>query len=217
LFAVSCATPPDIQLTADPVALDDDYCKPFLDDEASYFTEDDVAEAQFEFDMAKREARIEKADTDFYLQDAGQDVQEAEHELLVFTSADKPFQIANSEHDLLSLRNNLLESKEELAQLEMLYGADELDDKTAEIVLQRARRQLSWTLTYLELEEHTHAQLIQVLLPAERRVYERTLEMAKHEYGAAKARAEIEMLRTNRALEIQARELAELKAELDEE
>ena len=63
----------------------------------------------------------------------------AEDDLAYWNDVLRPAQIEEAEYRLDGQRNRLADQKEELAQLEKMYGEDDLTEETEEIVLSRAR------------------------------------------------------------------------------
>jgi hypothetical protein len=81
--------------------------------------------------------------------------------------------------ELQAVADMLLETREELAQLELMYGDDELGDATAEIVLERTRRRLRRAEERHALAQQESTELREVSLPREERELELALEAAR--------------------------------------
>jgi len=117
---------------------------------------------------AEREQRIALEDLTHYVE-VEQVRRMAEDRLSVQSSADR-----------------LLETREELAQLEMMYGDSGLGDATAEIVLNRTRRRLTRAEESHRLREERSAELITISIPR---------EIEKHEMAVRAAQVELENAR----------------------
>jgi multidrug resistance efflux pump len=103
-------------------------------------------------------------------------------------------------------KDGIDDQKDELAQLEKMYTADELTDATEEIVLRRSRRQIARTQTSIDLQK------------ARRDYDDSYAEKKQHEQKQKAARdAQRNLDRTQRQVEIERRTRADSLARLDPE
>ena len=128
--------------------------------------------------------------------------------------------LREDELELQRVHDHLLETREELAQLELMYGDDELGDATAEIVLQRTRRRLTRAEEQHHIAREKSAELREVTLPREERELALALELAQAELVNAQrdARAgEHDRAVARRELDREARALDREEADLHRE
>ena len=188
-----------------------------LDTEAGPLTswnDDDHAVAIFDLAQAKAQAAIDDAEAAFFLEQSEFDLiraQEAYKDIIQFS---QPEQIRASINGLEGSRNALQATEEELAQLMMLYGEDELADQTAEIVLNRARRGLEQQKIWFDLEVQEHKHFLEVTLPNERIEFERAVKGALHELEMTKMRNALEKKERDNSLQGHLNHLAEIEEEL---
>jgi hypothetical protein len=89
-----------------------------------------------------------------------------------------------------SSSDRLLETREELAQLEMMYGESGLGDATAEIVLNRTRRRLTRAEESHRLREERSAELVTITIPREIEKLEMAVRAAQVELENARRKVE---------------------------
>ncbi len=82
-----------------------------------------------------------------------------------FETHEQAAQAAESDLALQLEKDGAQDARDEMEQLEVLYGVGDLAEKTAEIVLRRAARGLERAEESLRLQEAAHRQLLQVTLP----------------------------------------------------
>jgi hypothetical protein len=135
----------------------------------------------------------------------------AQRELRVTTEDLTHFQVVEmdrrlraSDLDLQSSNDRLLETREELAQLELMYGASELGDATAEIVVERTRRRLLLAEMRHKMREQAAGELRRRTLPRELEVLETAL-----------VEKTVAMQNTKRRLEKQALERDKARRDLE--
>ena len=93
-----------------------------------------LAIAEMKFASAQMEAESR-------LQSAQFELTQAESELEKFTSVDKPTQVTDAELDLRTAKDRAQEAADELAQIELMYEDQDLDDKHRRVRRsQRGRR-----------------------------------------------------------------------------
>jgi len=134
----------------------------------------------------------------------GAELEVAQSRLAIFREMTLPTKTRSADLDLQSQRHHLQDAQDELRQLEMLYAGSELEDRTAEVVLARGRRQLEQTQGRLEVAETDRNRIVERELPLEAGEKERELgkaefAVAQHQRGMAisqmKAEAELAELR----------------------
>lgn len=115
----------------------------------------------------------------------------AKSKLETFEKREMPAKVAKAQLDLQNVRDNVDNSQEELEQLEIMYKDQDLADKTREIVIRRAKRDLERARQRLGLQEIELATLTERTLPQDREklaldVEEKDREMARGERNAQK-------------------------------
>ncbi|HTE05435.1 MAG TPA: hypothetical protein VK824_04495 [Planctomycetota bacterium] len=120
----------------------------------------------------------------------------AGEDLRHFNDVEEARRLAESALELRGSADNLLETREELAQLEMMYKDSDLGDATAEIVLNRTRRRLQRAEDGHHLREARAAELKSITLPRDRERL--NLELAAKTVGLENARRAAEQGRMQR-------------------
>lgn len=175
-------------------------------------------EAARELETARQKLEIARLETEQQMLQARQAVTDAEHELAKaqeelahFLAEAMPRQVRSAELGLTGARDGVRETEEEMAQLEMMYGQDELADATAEIVLARTRRRLELGRARLVLEEQEFAALRDFRLPWDRK--DKELALRRAQVGLDAAQMSLRKLELERRLAEQeaAKELQELE------
>jgi hypothetical protein len=132
----------------------------------------DPEEIRRELAAARRELALQHVRRELALLESAAEVFAEQHALEVASAALIEFetyehaaQLAESALALQMEKDAAQDAREEMEQLEVLYGVGDLADKTAEIVLRRAARGLERADEMMRLEEAAHRQLLQVSLP----------------------------------------------------
>lgn len=129
---------------------------------------EDQARNAFELDQRRRRAELEHASAAAQeavsLEQAEREQRQASEDLARFRAEERPRRLAEDALDLQQSSDGLLETREELAQLEMMYSGAELGDATAEIVLNRTRRRLQRAEERHALRERRSAEFRAVTL-----------------------------------------------------
>ncbi|MEZ6016665.1 MAG: hypothetical protein R3F49_16225 [Planctomycetota bacterium] len=133
----------------------------------------------------------------------------AEGELATFRDLGRPTRLGLAELDLRGTRDRAQEAADELAQIELMYKDQDLDDVTAEFVVARGRRSAERAAQRIQLEEQNLIALRERTLPAEETKLALDVERARGALEAAEHSATIE--RRNKGLE-----LDELRYELEQ-
>jgi hypothetical protein len=116
----------------------------------------------------------------------------AKTKLETFEKREMPSKTAKGQLDLQNAKDFLDMNKEELEQLELMYKEQDLADKTREIVIRRAKRDLERSQQRLALQQEELGILTERTLPQEREkltldVEEKQREIARAERAAQKA------------------------------
>ena len=112
-----------------------------------------------------------------------------------FEDMEMPNRLEQSAVDLESSRNRYQDAVDELAQLEMMYKDSELEDRTAEIVLKRGRRQLDIARRRLELQKRSRDLLESHELPLKKRELEQKVEDGELALQSARRKARLAEVR----------------------
>src|SRR6185295_1658408 len=101
------------------------------------------------------------------VQQTQRDQRIAAEDLDHFTKVEQARRLADDALDMARSQDGLLETREELAQLEMMYSGGNLGDATAEIVLNRTRRRLQRAEEGHRLRTERSGELKTITLPRE--------------------------------------------------
>jgi hypothetical protein len=134
----------------------------------------------------------------------------------VFETHRQRSEIAAAELDLAHRRDEAQDAEEEMEQLAQMYGENELADRTAEIVLRRARRGLERAREELRIAEEDHRHLLQTGLPREQLALHHAVLSAELDLRLADFEAEAMRLEHAHALAEHDATIADLRAELAE-
>jgi hypothetical protein len=160
------------------------------------------AAAAFEHEMRTAEAQFA--------------LESAQAELDAFETHGLRAAIAAAELELARGGDDVQDADEEMQQLAQLYGENELAERTAEIVLQRARRSLERARAELKLAEEEHRHQVQVALPVEQRALRQAVHAAAMDLRLADFELGVMRLaQRNEAASLEER-IHELEAELEE-
>ncbi|MBM4013437.1 MAG: hypothetical protein FJ293_00515 [Planctomycetes bacterium] len=115
--------------------------------------ERDLRSTEIRHQNQRETARLEQEAGDVRLVDANDALQQAEAALDLYRKVELDLKRRGIELSDGYSKDNIEDQKDELAQLEKMYTADELTDATEEIVLKRSRRQMARSLTSYELQQ----------------------------------------------------------------
>ena len=115
----------------------------------------------------------------------------AEAKLAKFREVDAPGRVASEELDLRTTRDRAQEAKDELAQIEIMYADQDLDDLTAEFVVSRGRRAAERAQARIEIQEAAFKSLRERELPQEEKQLELALDKARTELEKAEVDGKI--------------------------
>jgi len=127
------------------------------------------------------------------------EVNMAQAKLAVFRDSIAPQRLASERLNLLSAQDRAQQAADELAQIEIMYKDQDLDDLTAEFVVTRGRRNAERAAQRIEIQASSLARLEQHELPHE----ERSLALA-----AEKASSSLRKLKSDGVIETKRNELA---------
>jgi hypothetical protein len=141
---------------------------------------EDQARALAELDGKRTRTGLEQASAEaselMAVQQADRDHQLAAENVDHFIKVEQVRRRAEDALDLKRNEDGLLETREELAQLEMMYKDSSLGDATAEIVLNRTRRRLKNAEDGYQLRSQRTDELLSITLPRDQQRLE--LELA---------------------------------------
>jgi hypothetical protein len=154
--------------------------------------ERDLPIAKEKVENARRDLADQTADAQAASAKLQKELQLAKTKLETFEKREAPARTAKAQLDLQYARDNHENNKEELEQLELMYKDQDLADKTREIVIRRAKRELERTQQRLALQQEELGILTERTLPQEREklsldVEEKQREIARAERGTQKA------------------------------
>jgi len=182
---------------------------------------EDHARESFELESRKKRVELDQAASvaqDVVALDAATREQRlAAEDLARFRSQEKPHRLAEDTLDVQQVADGLLDAREELAQLEMMYSESQLGDATAEIVLNRSKRRLERAQERYRLRVERSDELKTVTLPRdeETRVQaERTKSVALENLRRAQEKSRLEREAALRDLDFEGRKLARSAADI---
>jgi len=158
----------------------------------------DVARARLA--LARTEEKAYGEDLEARIRHASGEVELARARLARFREADAPNRLATERLELRTARDRAQEAAEELAQIEIMYKDQDLDDLTAEFVVSRGRRAAERAAERIEILEGELRALEERELPQEGERL--ALELDKAEAGLTKAEREGEIGRQNKAISV---------------
>ncbi len=193
LLVAGCSTPAASRTAAATLAplvvVADDEAPP-SDEGAKPQDETDIAGLARQLVLAQD--RLRRAEADLSMREQALDVDrrlaDAELELakekVVQFDADSKSRLAEAELELRESKDEATEAKEELEQIELMYAAQDLDDRTAEFVVNRGRRTAERSAARIAIGEAKLASLRDHQMPRERR--ELMLEVERQSVAIAK-------------------------------
>jgi hypothetical protein len=139
---------------------------------------------------ARRELADQAADAQATAAKLQKELQLAKAKLETFEKREVPARTAKGQLDLQNARDNHENSKEELEQLEIMYKEADLADKTREIVIKRAKRDLERVQQRLAIQQEELGILLERTLPAEREKLTLDFEEKQREIARAERAAQ---------------------------
>jgi len=122
-------------------------------DRAIEAAERDLRSTEIRHQNQREQARLEQEAAELRLADATEAIDAAEKALALYEQTELDLKRRGVELSDGYSQDNLEDQKDELAQLEKMYTADELTDATEEIVLKRSRRQLARSMASYEIQK----------------------------------------------------------------
>jgi hypothetical protein len=151
------------------------------------------------------------------------DLEIAKKKLQDYKQIHVPTRIARAELNLKWAESALLEAQQELEQLELMYSEEQFADKTKEIVIERAKRQLERTQRDTELRREEHKTLLGITIPQETKDQElgvedkeRALAQTLREEPSTRIDRQIAVMNAEAEITRLENELADLQEEIKE-
>ena len=135
------------------------------------------------------------------LQSAEMAFHNAEKTLATFKEVLMPMKIEEAQLGIQSTKDRLKESEEQFAQLQKMYGSDELVEETEEIVLAREKRSLEQSRKRLTFSLRRHDLFTTVDVPRELERYEFDLRKATNALDLAKVTSTLNVEKARSELE----------------
>lgn len=149
-----------------------------------------LEQAKLDLESARIQVELDRTEAEAAVADAAVDLQEAILALESYRDIEAVHERDSSQLSLDRAENRAVEAAQELAELQSMYDVEEFAEKTKELVISRGERNLAFAQRSLELQERSHALLVEWELPKKTRALERAV--TKAERGAARARTELE-------------------------
>jgi hypothetical protein len=175
-----------------------------------------LAVAERRLDQSRMELEIHELSSAFEIEAAEHELKHAMAVLEDFVGSDMPNRVASSELRLQGSKDSAAEAAEELAQIMIMYEEQDLEDMTAEFVIQRGRRRAERTQRSLEIQTSEHEALVASELPRERKGLEMDVRRKQHALEMAKRRARAGRLDKEIALVKAEFEIQELRREVEQ-
>lgn len=177
--------------------------------------QEDIEAQELAMEISELTNRQKLDEMRFQLQKQRRTVGKLERELKVFRKSAET-RVQRSELELDSTRHFLADARAEVDQLTTLYEGSELEDGTAEYVLERSRRQLAITERRLALNERDHRMLVEETLPIEESGKVEGLEEAGRVLGTKERGLHILELEMKKGRIVEERKIRDLHEKLEE-
>ena len=174
-----------------------------------------VAEMEMDLHIAELERELSHEALNHRFEELRRAIEEAEHEMHMFHDFDRPTREYQSRRSVVFAETRLKDSRTELEQLEMLYAGSELEDGTAELVLQRGRMSLARAEEALQQTRREHQVEMEVRIPRSEAQLQRSIERANRDLERAETEKEISSIQEERKFDKMQRELDEQMEELE--
>ena len=174
-----------------------------------------LAEMEIDIHIAEMERDLAHEAMEHRFEGLRRAIEEAEHDMHMFHEFDRPTREYQSRRSVIFAETRLQDSRTELEQLELLYEGSELEDGTAELVLQRGRMSLARAEEALGQTRREHEVEMNVKIPRSEEKLQRAIESANRDLHRAEAEAEIKRIQEDRKFEKMERELEEKSEELE--
>jgi len=123
--------------------------------------------AKLDFEAKQQDAPRKEEFVQIAFTEAERAFARAQEDFARYEKEDLPRRIREQQLSVQGFRDRISDQQEELAQLERMYGEDDLTEETEEIVLRRTRRGLERSLISLGFREDQHRVFLDVSLPRE--------------------------------------------------
>ncbi len=173
-----------------------------------------LAIAQLKLEKAKMDVADQETDASDRLRQATEELELARARLTQFETLDSPARLAEARLSLRSVKDRKQEADEELAQIEIMYEAQDLDDKTSEYVVARGRRNAERMAESVAIQEKETESLEQHTLPQELRKLKLEVDRKNTALEKTQRDAKGEKLSRQIALESAHAEVSKIQQEL---
>jgi HlyD family secretion protein len=163
--------------------------------------------AELNLKDARREAELIARTAPLDVELAERMRKQADEDLARFEKSDRAFREKSSGYNVTQLTNQLEYVEEELKQLEKMYKADDLTEETEEIVLKRARNDVTQMKHFLDMAKYNNERTTQVELPR---------SLASYQQSAARAALLAEKARLASPSLVEQQKLAAEKLEFEQ-
>jgi hypothetical protein len=143
--------------------------------------ESKIDEVERKLKLAHARLEVKEMEQEAFVHEHGNNVRYAQADLAMaqaklakFREVDAPGRVASEKLNLRTAMDRAQEAKDELAQIEIMYKDQDLDDLTAEFVVSRGRRSAERAQARIEIQEAAFNSLKERELPQE----EKQLELA---------------------------------------
>jgi hypothetical protein len=179
-----------------------------------------ITVAELSLQQARLEATSAAQSSGKAVEHAAGDLALAQAKLTAYQTIEAPNRLSRKQLELQRARDSATEAQEELRQIEIMYEEQDLEDMTAEFVINRGKRNAERRKRSLQITERSLQLLTDHTIPTD--IETRVLEVSRETESLAKARrsAEADELKKRIAVlnaESKLTELQEDLAELDEE
>lgn len=167
--------------------------------------EHDLMVAQTKLEIARLELESSRVQQEQALAHERTKLALAEAELANFLEVEMPNRIAGEELSLQGAKDSAQDAEDELAQLEIMYSEQDLEEMTREYVISRGRRRAVRAAARIAIAERELAALREFEMPSKR---------TKLEMGVTQARESVEKAERSNAVAMMRKELALSEAEV---
>ncbi len=199
-----------------PQAADNE--KPDAEDSATKIKslERKLALAAMKLEQAQLEAEAGLIAAQASVRQSGEELAIAQGKMHQYREFDSKRGIEESRLALLGSKDRAEEAAEELAQIDLMYKDQDLDDRTAEFVIKRGRRNAERAAAHIQLEEMALAALTEHEVPREIRQHELTVSQKQIAVETAKRSLQSQLLKNQISIASAESEIAGLREELEQ-
>jgi len=173
-----------------------------------------IAVAELKLEHAKMEAESKQVAAQEAIHQAEEELGLARAKLVQYRDVDAPNKIEQARLSLQGAKDRAQEAQEELRQIEIMYEDQDLDDRTAEFVVNRGRRQAERAARQIAIQERSLSSLTEHEVPRELRRLQ--LDLDRKEAALEKARRDARSGEVQRKISLMSAEmeLANLRDEM---